>query len=195
MTKTDLINAVRDYLNRPNLSDATINSWFSIVNGELNVALREHPRNMVRANFTQPAGSSLLPLPENVIGITRLVSGNTPWTQFPTSAMADADAAGNAFIERGTCLELYPAPAADTEFYLDYYAAITPFTDDYSSNWVSLYFPDVYLYGALKEAAVWLKDDQRLALWQQEFRRRLDDLAAQGWNQNVAAAPAMVPSW
>ncbi len=56
-------------------------------------------------------------------------------------------------------------------------------------RWISAYYPDLYLYGALKEAAVYLKDDQRLALWQGEFLRRLDGVQAQGWNQNISTVP------
>lgn len=193
MTKTELITAIKDYLNRPNIPADTVASWLSIVSGELNRVLREHPRNLLRASFTQPAGSNLLPLPDDVLQVVRLVSGGAVWTQFPATAVEEADAEGLAFIERGTCLELYPAPTEDTDFFLDYHSAIKNFTDDYSSNWVSLYFPDVYLYGGLREAAVWLKDDQRLALWSAEFMRRLDELSAQGWNQNIGATPRMVP--
>jgi hypothetical protein len=194
VTKTELISAVRDYLNRPNITSETISSWLSIVTGELNRALREHPRNLVRALFTQPAGSALIPLPTDLMAIVTLRQGRTIYRQYPATAIDEAEQMGNAFVERGTCLELYPTPSEDTNFTLDYHAAIAPFTDDFSSNWVSLYFPDIYLYGALKESAVWIKSDQRLVLWQSEFTRRVDELAAQGWNQNVAAVPTMVPA-
>jgi len=36
---------------------------------------------------------------------------------------------------------------------------------------------------------VYVKDDARLALWRQEFDRRLAALKSQGWNQNIASSP------
>ena len=189
MNKSDLIAAVRSYMNRPTLTDDEISMWIATVEGELNTLLRDHPRNLVRASYTQLAGLQNMPIPPDMLQLVRLATGNTVWHQYPVTAVDLAAAAGNAYIERGTCLELYPAPAEDTLFSLDYHAAIKKLDDIYSENWVSTYFPDVYLYGALKEGAVWVKDDQRSQLWAQEFARRVDALSAQGWNQNTGAAP------
>ena len=193
MNKTTLISAVRSYMNRPTLTDDEISLWIATVEGELNTLLRDHPRNLVRASYTQLAGLQNMPIPPDMLQLVRLASGTTVWDQYPATAVDQAAADGNAFIERGNCLELYPAPTADTLFTMDYHAAIHPLVDIYDENWVSTYFPDVYLYGALKEGAVWIKDDARLQLWAQEFARRVDALAAQGWNQNVGAVPAMRP--
>lgn len=192
MNRGEIVALVKEYLNRPNLSTTSVSSMIAAVEGELNRALREHPRNRRRTTYTQPAGNAILPLPADIAQLVTLRAGNVTLQQFPDDARAQATASQNAYIARGDCVELFPAPASDTEFALDYVAFLRPLQGDADFNWVSTYYADLYLYGALKEAAVYLKDDQRLQLWQAEFMRRLDGVQAQGWGQNIATAPRVV---
>ena len=189
MNRTDMDAAIRDYLNRPNLETATITLWIQSIEGELNRLLREHPRMILRTAYTQEAGNPILPLPVDVMQVITLRRKDTVYRQFPPSMREGAKAAGDAFIAFGDCLEIFPSPSAATEFNLEYAAALKPVASDFDANWVSTYFSDIYIYGALKEAAVYLKDDARLAQWTQEFMRRVDGLLAQGWNQNIATMP------
>jgi hypothetical protein len=160
LNRGEIFAAVRDYLNRPNLSDASLVSMMSSAEGEMRTILREHPSNIRRTSMIQPAGNAILPMPF-----------------------------GRAYIMRGDCAELFPSPADDTEFFLDYYAQLATLAGNTSTNWVSTYHPDLYIYGMLKEAAVFLKDDARLAGWTQEFMRRIDGVSGQGWNRNISTAP------
>jgi hypothetical protein len=189
MNRGEIVALVKEYLNRPNLSTTSVSSMIAAVEGELNRALREHPRNRRRTTYTQPAGNAILPLPTDLAQLITLRTGRVTLRQFPDDARAQAEAWQNSYIARGDCAELFPAPASDTEFALDYVAFLRPLQGDADFNWVSTYYADLYLYGALKEAAVFLKDDQRLQAWQAEFLRRLDGVQAQGWNQNIATAP------
>ncbi len=192
MNRGELVLIVKEYLNRPNMSSEAIGSMIASVEGEMNRALREHPRNARRVTTTQAAGVSLLSLPTDIVQLVELRSPLGTMTQYPPTGRAQAEGDGNAFISYGDSVELLPAPAADTSYSLAYTAMLRPLVADADANWVSKYFPDLYLYGALKEAAVYLKDDQRLQLWQAEFLRRLDGVQAQGWNQNIAAGPRIV---
>lgn len=187
MNRTELVDATRSYLNRPQLPAPDINVMIQAVEGELNRALREHPRNIRRTTFTLSAtNNGLLSMPYDLMQLINLRDANGNLEQFPFDARDAAAANGHAYIMRGMVAELFPAPVTDTEYTLDYYAALRPLQGDFDSNWVSTYFADLYLYGVLKEAAVYLKNDQRLALWQQEFLRRLDGVVAEGWNQNIS---------
>lgn len=193
MNRIELVDAIKSYLNRPTLPSSDVATMIASVEGELNRELREHPRNFRRTSFTQAAGKEILPLPTDLAQLVLLRRGDVELTQYAADNRARAKAEGNAYIARGDCVELFPAPAQDTEYNLDYVAFLRPLQADLDFNWVSTYYSDLYLYGALKEAAVYLKDDGRLALWQGEFLRRLDGVQAQGWNQNWGTAPAMRP--
>jgi hypothetical protein len=187
MNRTELVDATRSYLNRPQLPAADVTTMIQAVEGELNRALREHPRNIRRTNFTLAAtNDGMLSMPYDLMQLINLRDANGNLEQFPFDAREEAAARGRSFIMRGMVAELFPPPTVDTEYTLDYYAALRPLSGDFDTNWVSTYFADLYLYGVLKESAVYLKNDQRLQLWQQEFLRRLDGVVAEGWNQNIS---------
>ena len=188
MNKAELTQAIKDYLNRPTMADSVVSLFIANVEGELNRALSEHPRNIKRTTYTQAADTPLLPFPADLIQLISLWTDRIPWRQYPPDTRGRID---RGWIARGMCAELFPVPTVDTQFRLDYHAAIKPLVQTVDDNWVSLYFPDVYLYGCLKEAAVYLKDDARLAAWTNEFMTRVGALVGQGWNQNIATAPRL----
>jgi hypothetical protein len=190
MNRTELIAAVRSYLNRPDLPSPDITTMIQAVEGEFNRELREHPRNIRRTTFTLAAtNEGLLSMPYDLASLINLRDDNGNLSQYPADDRVGAENNGHAFIMRGMVAELFPAPTVDTTYTLDYVAFLRPLEGDFDSNWVSTYYADLYLYGTLKEAAVYLKDDPRLATWQQEFLRRLDGVKGQGWNQNISTAP------
>lgn len=55
--------------------------------------------------------------------------------------------------------------AADTDYRLFYYANIPSLSDAATQNWLILAQPQLYLYGTLLEACIYLRDDQRTALF------------------------------
>lgn len=52
-----------------------------------------------------------------------------------------------------------------------------------TSNWVLQKYSGLYLYGALRHSAPWLKDDDRLQTWGAEYRGILDAITAQTQRQ------------
>lgn len=189
MNRGEIFTAVRDYLNRPNLPDDSMVVMMSNAESEMRTFLREHPSNIRRTSMIQPENNAILPLPFDMAQMILLRDSVGTWRQYPADGRDEAAAVGRAYIMRGDCAELFPAQGVETEFFLDYNAHLTTLAGNASTNWVSTYHPDLYLYGMLKEAAVFLKDDQRLASWNQEFMRRIDNVAGQGWNRNISTAP------
>jgi hypothetical protein len=79
-----------------------------------------------------------------------------------------------------------PEPAEEEVPYLtrlSYYRRIHPKLSDTSeSNWLLAEHPDVYLYATLLESAPYLRDDERVALWEQQLNKRLDNLWHYAWD-------------
>lgn len=94
----------------------------------------------------------------------------------------------------GYCRNYWPDPSAqdEPEFYADYdyshwlitptpdaaypaeiiYYELLPLLDDTNqSNWLTEYSPRLLLYGTLLEAAPFLKEDSRIAVWQSFYDR------------------------
>jgi hypothetical protein len=59
-----------------------------------------------------------------------------------------------------------------------YYERVPTLSDAAPENWLLSESPDLYLFGALGEAALHIKDEQRGALWQQRFEVLIDELNA-----------------
>ena len=49
-----------------------------------------------------------------------------------------------------------------------YWAKVTPLSDSAPTNWLLTESPEVYLFGALCEATPFIKEDERVALWQEK---------------------------
>jgi len=186
MTRTEVISAVKNYLNRPAMPDEDVGLLIATLEGELNRELREHPRSEKRASLAMPDTTGILPLPDDIAQLLRVYDAGGNYPRWPI----DLPPGNNrGFLDRGSVLELIPHPAVSQTIYMDYHAYLNPLEGPEDRNWVSNYHSDIYLYGCLKEAAVFLKDDPRLAGWQVEFTRRLESLQLQGWNQNLGVAP------
>jgi hypothetical protein len=75
--------------------------------------------------------------------------------------------------------ELFPSPDTDYSVSLLYRARIPALAADNVSTWLLLDAPDVLLYGALGNAAPYLKDDGRLPVWAALYQSAVDALNAE----------------
>jgi len=66
-------------------------------------------------------------------------------------------------------IEFTPAPDDDYPLTLVYYAKIPNLSAEADSNWLLTYYPDIYLYGSLMQAASYLNADDRVAVWAQLY--------------------------
>ena len=76
-------------------------------------------------------------------------------------------------------LELAPSPDASYTLQLTYYGKIDALSDTNTSNFVLSTHPDVYLYGSLKHASVFLMEDERAPLFNAQFEKSLDEIKLQ----------------
>lgn len=85
--------------------------------------------------------------------------------------------AASAIREKGdgsVFLMVSPEPNATFALQLQYWAKLTALsTSDTTNRWL-LDHPDVYVYAALVESAPFLKDDQRIPVWQGMLESALD---------------------
>lgn len=183
MTQGELIAAVRRMLDRDTMPDSDVLLLLRTAHGEIDRRLREHPRNRVLRPWQHPEGGDRIPLPDNCGRIENLyTSSSEKVPRYPNLEKWQRP----GWVDGGDCLWIGESPAQI--FLLDYRQHLVWPDSASGENWVMSLFPDVYLYGALKEASVFLKDDARLALWRDEFRVRVGDVFLDGWESNVGAA-------
>jgi len=190
MTLEELVERVRDGLNRPNLGAATIEGFARNVEGELNRALVEHPQ-MRRIAMWPPEDPAtdeweLIPVPRDMLKLYTLrVDGGTPlrrYSQHITMVVPGFQLYGEQF-------RLYPPLAVGSRAEIDYGCALDPLRTGVEPNWVARMHSDVYFYGCMKEAARWQKDTPSFQVWSVEFQTRVTSLRNQGWGEVIGSVP------
>ena len=186
---------IADYLNRDDLT-AVIPSFITIAEAKFNRKLRT--RQMVKRANGQ-IETAFFAYPSDWLQAKEFQLNTNPIVrlQFVTEAYGD-ELKSNRYVSTGqpayytitgTQLEFIPAPDATYSAELTYYAKIPALSDSNTSNWLLAYAPDLYLYGALLEAAPYLKDDERLAVWSQMYINSLGDIEVADQRASVSSTP------
>lgn len=76
-------------------------------------------------------------------------------------------------------LRFAPVTSEPQTLGLSYWQTVPTLSDAAPTNWLLNEHPDIYLYASLVESAPYLREDPRLAVWEQELGRRVDELNKQ----------------
>jgi hypothetical protein len=69
-----------------------------------------------------------------------------------------------------------PTPASDLEFEVTYYERVEPLSSDAQANWFTINAPQALLYGTLLQAIPFLKNDDRIPVWQSMYNEVIESL-------------------
>lgn len=72
-----------------------------------------------------------------------------------------------------------PTPALAYDFEVLYYERVQPLDSSNQTNWFTIYAPQALLYGALLQAMPFLKNDDRVPMWQAQYKLIMDILMAE----------------
>ena len=75
----------------------------------------------------------------------------------------------------GGQFRIVPTPDSNYTTELTYYAKLAKLSNANTTNWLLTSNPDIYLYGALLQAAPYLQDDARIQTWATLYERALND--------------------
>lgn len=197
-TYTELRAAIADWLNRDDLT-AILPDFVALAEAELRRVL-EADELRVYATLTLDSGQVALGTGvRNLesLALTSLATDGRVEIVTPERLFWWRTQYGQAAgLPRFAALvdgDLLLAPTPDTTYSADavYVAALTPLATT-PTNWLLTSHPDVYLYGSLVASAPYLRDDERITLWQAKFDaavaqlRAQRDRAAYGTNTPVA---------
>lgn len=62
-----------------------------------------------------------------------------------------------------------PTPDLAYSYEVLYYERVQPLDSSNQTNWFTIYAPQALLYGTLLQAMPFLKNDERMAMWQQQY--------------------------
>jgi hypothetical protein len=181
-TYAELKSAVADFLNRDDLT-SVIPTFISMAESTLNREVR-HWRMEQRS--TAEIDDQFLTLPSDWIETVRIsVQDTVPYTLNLVSrdAMQDYRFRGDDVASKPLYyahiageIEMYPTPDATYDIEMLYLKKIEALSDSNTSNWLLSEAPDLYLYAALIETAIYLKDDERLNSYAAMYKSKLDAL-------------------
>lgn len=72
-----------------------------------------------------------------------------------------------------------PTPDAAYSFEVLYYERIQPLDSSNQTNWFTVYAPQALLYGSLLQAMPFLKNDERVPMWQTQYNTIMQTLMAE----------------
>ena len=194
-TFSGLKTTIADYLNRDDLTSA-IPGFITLAEAKFNRKLRV--RQMIK-RATATLDTQYFAFPSDFLQAKEFQLNTNPITylQYVTQNQGDYGSANNYvatgrpqfYTIIGTQIEVIPTPDTGYTGELTYYGKIPALSDSNTSNWLLVYAPDLYLYGALLEATPYLKDDERLAVWSTLYTNSLGDIEIADHRASVASTP------
>lgn len=84
-----------------------------------------------------------------------------------------------------------PTPDSAYTFEVLYYERIQPLDSSNQTNWFTIYAPQALLYGSLLQAMPFLKNDERMPMWQAQYQNimnvlKMEDVSRLGDRQTIA---------
>lgn len=182
MTYAELKTNIANYLNRSDLT-SYIDTFIDSTEAELNRRLRT--KEMIK-RATATADSQYLTVPtdwQEAINIEITSNNFSPLFQQSIESLdvyrkSNNNAVGQPvyYAMVDDSIELAPTPDSSYTLQLTYYGKIDPLSDSNTSNFVSNDHPDVYLYGSLKHASIFLMEDERIPLFTTQFEKALEEI-------------------
>lgn len=178
---TDLQAAIVNWAMRSGDSDFTaqVPDFITMAEARLNSRLRcAEMQSTATIALTNGAGS----FPADYLQWTAVLDGSSPprpltlanldyaFETYGSSTAGYAD----VFTISGTTITTFPA--SSTNLALAYYAKIPALSASNTTNWLLNKSPQLYLYGALIEAAPYMMDDARATTWGTLFEKAVQDL-------------------
>jgi hypothetical protein len=181
-TYNELKSSVADWLNRTDLT-AVVPDFISLAEAQIERTLRTR-QMIVRA--TASIDSEYSAVPADFLETKSIKLNTNPVTPLQFESVDALDSMkGTMYLANGKPLyfgivggqiRVLPVPDSTYTAELTYYAKLSKLSSTNATNWLLTQAPDVYLYGALMQAAPYLKDDARITVWATMYTRGLEEL-------------------
>ncbi len=159
-SRSDLAQAVIDYLDRPDLADACP-AWIALAESRFNGALRAREME-AEAEIGQDAVQA--PLPDDFLEWIALAWAGAGRTASPGFVETDSPEAryrhrpgGDPQYFTVSAGRIRLVPPKPGTIVLTYYRTIPPLAADDATNWLLARAPDAYLYATVAEAYIYQK--------------------------------------
>lgn len=200
-SRAELIAEVAELLNRNDILDR-IPTWIALAEADIRVDMRA---KSVTLDDTISIDDVYVQLPEDVRVVRSLYDEYGPIllvapeeiarlrSRYPSGGLRANYAAilYTAPTESLFSPVLLPAPMPNEAVTatIVYEPELTALEDDDDTNWLLASHPSVYLYGVAVHSAPYLRDDERIAVWQTLYGEHLNKLARMRDELEYGAGP------
>lgn len=186
MTFTELKSNIADWLNRSDLT-SVIPTFITLAEARLNRQLRT-TNQYTRA--TVSSSDQYLSMPTDFLEMRHIritspkerdlveIAAHQINEYTDTDFLASLADSYPRYFVYGQSLRIIPTPAESITYEMLYYAKVPALSASNTSNWVSTAHPDAYLYYSLLQAAPYLGEDERIAIWQAQAERAVAEIQA-----------------
>jgi hypothetical protein len=197
-TYDELRVAVASWLARDDLADQ-VPDFIALAEARINRLIRTRDME-TRATASTTAGSAFLDLPESFGGVRYVKLQTDPATllqpmsptQIETVYAGPETGRPKVYAIVGDAFRLAPTPDAAYTVEISYARKVPALSASATTNWLLSAHPDVYLFGALVCAEMFLGNDARIALWKASFDEALAELENQDATDRWSGGPLAI---
>ena len=185
MTYSELKTNIANFLNRSDLT-SEIDIFIDQTEAELNRRLRT--KEMIK-RATATADAQYLSVPSDWLEAINIEITSNDFRPLMQMSIESLDVYRKSINNKtgqpiylalvDDSIDLAPTPDARYTIQITYYEKINALSVSTTSNFVSNTHPDVYLYGALKHASIFLMEDERVPLFNAAFEKALEEMRLQ----------------
>jgi len=175
MTYAELKSNIANFLNRSDLTDV-IDSFIDSTEAEFNRRLRV--KGMIK-RATATLDSQYISVPTDWLEAINIQIDGGDFSPLFQQSIESLDVYRKSndnvtgqpiyFALVDDTIEFAPTPDGSYTVQLTYYGKIDALSDSNTSNFLSTGYPDAYLYGSLKDASIYLMEDDRVQLFTAQF--------------------------
>lgn len=194
-TYSGIKTAIAEYLGQDNLT-SQLDSFINICESRINNTLRVR-RMETFSNTTITAGDDSIDLPAHFHGMRGIyVQGSPQYTiEYLTPEQLNnvANTAGRPkyYTIRGDKVLFAGDSDSTYTIRMHYIGRFDPLSDATTTNWLTLYKPEVYIYGSLQAACEFTGDDDGAERFGSLFRQALAEIQRSDDYEKYGAVPVM----
>jgi|TARA_B100001063_G_scaffold176389_1_gene165320 hypothetical protein len=181
-TFAELKTAVANFLARSDLTDR-IPEFISMAEARMGRELETRSQEK-RATATLTGGDAFVSLPTDLRSIRMVKLNTTPtevleyYTPQKINELYSSGGSGKprAYTIIGGEIKFAPTPDSGYTAEIVYMEGVPDLSDSNTTNTILTRHPDLYLYGALSAASVYLMDDQKTQMYDSLFTRSMEEL-------------------
>lgn len=192
---TDLQNLVAAYMDRDDLDDR-IPDFIALAEMRLNRLLRTVNQEF-RAIWT--IDSESWDMPSDFRRLRKIhIEGmpDRPLKEIAPQSVAfsygGSASIPTAYYIEGRTISFAPPPAQETAFRVTYWRRVPALTVAEDTNWLLEEHGDIYLFGTLLEASIYIRDPEAIAMCSEKLDQAIAELQQESRNDRYAGGP-LVP--